>query len=79
MILLKQGLVGCTQGMELLVDYDFIAIFDADFKPEPDFLVRSVTRQMHWHACYAHAPCQLSRCCHMRLHMRPVTLVKERG
>lgn len=27
------------QGMELLVDYDFIAIFDADFKPDPDFLV----------------------------------------
>lgn len=31
--------------MELLVDYDFMAIFDADFKPEPDFLVRHVTRQ----------------------------------
>ena len=27
------------QGMELLVDYDYIAIFDADFKPDPDFLV----------------------------------------
>ena len=23
------------------MDYDFVAIFDADFKPEPDFLVRS--------------------------------------
>ena len=27
------------QGMELLVDYDYVAIFDADFKPDPDFLV----------------------------------------
>ena len=36
--------MSCAQGMDLLVDYDFIAIFDADFKPEPDFLVRSVTR-----------------------------------
>ena len=31
----------CTQGMDLLSDYDYIAIFDADFKPEPDFLVRA--------------------------------------
>lgn len=30
----------CPQGLDLLVDYDFVAIFDADFKPEPDFLVR---------------------------------------
>ena len=28
----------------MLSDYDYIAIFDADFKPEPDFLVR-----MHGH------------------------------
>ncbi len=34
-------LVLCDQGLDLLVDYDFVAIFDADFKPEPDFLVRS--------------------------------------
>lgn len=27
--------------MELLVDYDYVAIFDADFKPDPDFLVRT--------------------------------------
>ena len=26
----------------MLSDYDYIAIFDADFKPEPDFLVRIV-------------------------------------
>lgn len=36
--------------MDLLVDYDFIAIFDADFKPEPDFLVRPFTCQLHLHA-----------------------------
>ena len=27
------------QGLDMLSDYDYIAIFDADFKPEPDFLV----------------------------------------
>lgn len=24
----------------MLAGYDYVAIFDADFKPEPDFLVR---------------------------------------
>ena len=27
------------QGLDILTDYDYIAIFDADFKPDPDFLV----------------------------------------
>ena len=27
------------QGLDLLSDYDYIAIFDADFKPDSDFLV----------------------------------------
>lgn len=27
------------QGMEMLSGYDYIAVFDADFRPEPDFLV----------------------------------------
>jgi cellulose synthase/poly-beta-1,6-N-acetylglucosamine synthase-like glycosyltransferase len=31
--------------MNRLVDFDYIAIFDADFKPEPDFLVGA--RHMH--------------------------------
>jgi hypothetical protein len=31
------------QGLEQLSDYDYVAIFDADFKPEPDFLVRPGT------------------------------------
>ncbi|KAK9905913.1 hypothetical protein WJX75_008869 [Coccomyxa subellipsoidea] len=30
------------EGMDLLPDCDFIAIFDADFKPEPDFLMTMV-------------------------------------
>ena len=29
----------CLQGLDLLSKYQHIAIFDADFKPEPDFLV----------------------------------------
>lgn len=37
------------QGLDLLADYDYIAIFDADFKPEPDFLVRLG----HWLESYA--------------------------
>lgn len=32
-------LIDCVQGLEQLSDYDYVAIFDADFKPEPDFLV----------------------------------------
>lgn len=36
----------CHQGLDLLVDYDFVAIFDADFKPEPDFLVRLLLHAM---------------------------------
>ena len=37
-----KALTGCeaAQGMGLLRDYDYIAIFDADFKPDPDFLAR---------------------------------------
>ena len=27
------------QGLEQLAEYDYVGIFDADFKPEPDFLV----------------------------------------
>ncbi|KAK9814760.1 hypothetical protein WJX72_011039 [[Myrmecia] bisecta] len=30
------------EGLEVLQDYEFVAIFDADFKPEPDFLVNTV-------------------------------------
>jgi hypothetical protein len=30
------------QGLDMLSDYDYIAIFDADFKPEPDFLVSAL-------------------------------------
>ena len=43
------------QGMERLVDYDYIAIFDADFKPDPEFLVGDYS------SCCAHAvlPCML--------------------
>ncbi len=38
--------------MNFLVDYDFIAIFDADFKPEPDFLVCSYLAHVALHACH---------------------------
>ena len=30
------------EGLEELADFDYIAIFDADFKPEPDFLTSTV-------------------------------------
>lgn len=29
------------QGLERLEEYDFVAVFDADFKPDSDFLVSS--------------------------------------
>ena len=32
-------LVTIMQGLEQLAEYDYVGIFDADFKPEPDFLV----------------------------------------
>ena len=41
--------------MELLGDCEFIAIFDADFKPEPDFLARYLAlghTQPAKHACW---------------------------
>ena len=53
-----------VQGMDLLHDYDYIAIFDADFKPEPDFLVR--LRLLPCSCCCAglvHAP-SVKQCLH---------------
>ena len=36
-----------AQGLDLLSDYDYIAIFDADFKPDSDFLVSSSCPPVH--------------------------------
>ena len=38
----KPSIPCCAQGIKLLGDCEFVAIFDADFKPEPDFLLRTV-------------------------------------
>lgn len=35
------------EGLDLLRDYEFVAIFDADFKPEEDFMVRTVPYLVH--------------------------------
>lgn len=35
-------LLHLRQGVKFLSDCEYIAIFDADFKPEPDFLLRTV-------------------------------------
>ena len=43
------------QGMELLVDYDYVAIFDADFKPDSDFLVRLLPNSCKLEAACMHA------------------------
>ena len=32
-----------VQGLERLAEYDYVAIFDADFKPDADFLVSDPT------------------------------------
>ncbi len=37
-----------AQGVKFLSDCEFIAIFDADFKPEPDFLHRTVPYLVRW-------------------------------
>lgn len=34
--------VALVQGMDLLTDYAYVAVFDADFKPEADFLERTI-------------------------------------
>ena len=31
--------VAVVQGLDRLAEYDYVAIFDADFKPDADFLV----------------------------------------
>lgn len=35
-----------VQGLDRLAEYDYVAIFDADFKPDADFLVC-----VAWSAC----------------------------
>lgn len=32
--------------MELLTDCDHVAVFDADFKPDPDFLVNELSHSL---------------------------------
>ena len=39
---MTESIVRGLQGIKLLGDCEFVAIFDADFKPEPDFLLRTV-------------------------------------
>ena len=38
------------QGLERLAEYDYVAIFDADFKPDTDFLVSDTARAPDVHA-----------------------------
>lgn len=35
--------ISSAQGLERLAEYDYVAIFDADFKPDSDFLVSDLT------------------------------------
>jgi cellulose synthase/poly-beta-1,6-N-acetylglucosamine synthase-like glycosyltransferase len=48
--------------MELLLDYDYVAIFDADFKPDPDFLVRMLPTSCKLEAACMHARPALPCC-----------------
>lgn len=34
--------ISAAQGLERLAEYDYVAIFDADFKPDSDFLVSDI-------------------------------------
>ena len=38
-LLLQSDMAFGMQGLERLAEYDYVAIFDADFKPDADFLV----------------------------------------
>lgn len=48
--LLKALIPLLVQGLERLAEYDYVAIFDADFKPDADFLVsdRLVACTTNW-------------------------------
>ncbi|KAL0039912.1 hypothetical protein WJX77_011521 [Trebouxia sp. C0004] len=35
------------EGLQRLQDFDFVAIFDADFKPDSDFLMKTIPHLMH--------------------------------
>ena len=39
-----------VQGLDMLTDCDYVAIFDADFKPDPDFLVSTSGSSVLCHA-----------------------------
>ena len=62
--MVRVGLTGVLlrlQGVKFLGDCEFIAIFDADFKPEPDFLQRTVPYLVIPSLSYLHAaPSDLS-------------------
>lgn len=36
------NVISSVQGLERLAEYDYVAIFDADFKPDTDFLVSDI-------------------------------------
>jgi cellulose synthase/poly-beta-1,6-N-acetylglucosamine synthase-like glycosyltransferase len=38
----KAGNLKSTMNCDYVKDYEFVAIFDADFRPDPDFLKRTV-------------------------------------
>ena len=38
----KAGNLKSAMGCDYVKDYEFVAIFDADFQPQPDFLKRTV-------------------------------------
>ena len=41
------------QGLEILSDFDYVAIFDADFKPDPDFLVSALGSSRYQRGLFA--------------------------
>ena len=51
------------KGLQQLADYDFVTIFDADFKPDSDFLVSMLTPCIQVTACTLVLPAVHFACC----------------
>ena len=68
----------CLQGVKFLQDCEYIAIFDADFKPEPDFLLRTVPYLVRTHFCNTNLSASLRVCDELK-QVLAVNLTKHLG
>ena len=75
------------QGLEVLKEYDYVAIFDADFKPDTDFLVSlrllfqllAGTGFKLWQHCFSAEPADITLICACRWPLSPTSLTTQRS